>query len=50
MKDKKWLMKFIDNFIPDDFELTECSLTFREDGSATLWIANEPIEDGEQDE
>ena len=50
MKDKKWLMGFINNIIPDDFELTHCSLTFNDDGSATLWITNkedDPAKDGD---
>ena len=44
MKDKKWLMGFVNNIIPDDFELTHCSLTFNDDGSATLWITNKEDE------
>ena len=40
MKGKKWLMGFINNIIPDGFEITHCSLTFNDDGSVTLWITN----------
>ena len=47
--DKERLMRFIDRLVPNDFKCKHFSLTFNDDGSASIYLSNNYDDDDDSD-